>query len=218
MINIDKYNIIDISMKLENGVLSWPGNRHNFRHHYAMKIDFGGNANVSRIESSMHTGTHLDTPFHKINDGKKLHEISEKNFMGSAQVIDLTSIHNTILLDDIENKIDNDVEIILLKTSNSKLLQNNKFNDDYVCLDAKASKYLSEQNIKAVCVDYLSIDKFNSEDSINHHTFLEKNIIIYEAVDLYKVNEGRYFFIGLPIKIDNADGALVRALLLEEKR
>lgn len=217
MINLEKYNIIDISMKLRNEILSWPGERHIFRHNYAMSIEHGGHANVSRIESSMHTGTHLDAPFHKINSGMKLHDIPKENFMGRAQVIDFTGVQDLILLNDLENKLEKNSEIILLKTNNSNLLKSSRFEENYVCLDPQASEYLAKQNIKAICVDYLSIDKFHSKEPINHQIFLEKNIIIYEAVDLSEVKEGKYFFIGLPIKLDNADGALVRALLFEEK-
>lgn len=217
MINLEKYNIIDISMQLKNDVITWPGTRHNFKHYYALNMDNGDHANVSRIETSMHTGTHLDAPFHKLNNGEKLHDIPEKNFMGVAQVIDLSSVEKLIELQDIKNKIHADVEIILLKTLNSNLLSMRQFENDYVCLDANAAKYLAEKKIKAICVDYLSIDEFDSKNSINHKIFLEKNILIYEAVNLLKVKEGKYFFIGLPIKIDNADAALVRAILLEER-
>mgnify|MGYP001196377748 FL=1 len=217
MIDLTKYNIIDISMKLGNDILSWPGDRHIFRHNYAMKIENGGHANVSRIETSMHTGTHLDAPFHKINSGKKLNEISVENFMGNAQVIDLTSVNNIIYLDDFINKLKDNTEIVLIKTNNSALLQEREFKKNYTCLDTKAAEYLSDQSLKAVCVDYLSIDKFDAKEPINHNIFLKKDIIIYEAVDLSNVHEGEYFFIGLPIKLDNADGALVRAILLQEK-
>tara|TARA_B100000989_G_C19524782_1_gene466154 strand:- start:1733 stop:2386 length:654 start_codon:yes stop_codon:yes gene_type:complete len=217
MINLSKYNIIDISMKLDNNMLSWPGDRHIFRHNYAMKIESGGHANVSRVETSMHTGTHIDAPFHKIKSGKKLNEMPVENFMGFAQVIDLTCINKMIYLDDIKNKLKKNTEIALIKTKNSDLLQVREFQENYTCLNIEAAQYLSEQGLKAVCVDYLSIDKFHAKEPINHNIFLKKNIIIYEAVDLSNVKEGEYFFIGLPIKLNNADGALARALLLQEK-
>lgn len=218
MINLDKYNVIDISMKLGNGLLSWPGKRHTFKHYYPMNMRDHDHANVSRIETSMHTGTHVDAPYHKINEAKKLHQLSINNFMGKAQVLDLTHVKKLICLDDVKNKIESSVEIILLKTTNSELLQTNEFSTEYVCLDFKAAEYLSTMNIKAICVDYLSIDKYNSQEPINHKIFLTNNILIYEAVDLLGVKSGLYFFIGLPINLDNAEGALVRALLLEENQ
>ena len=100
-----KYIIHDISVKLYNGMPLWPGKRHKFLHSFAKLMDDKDEINLSRLDMSMHTGTHIDAPFHKINSGKKLDQINVQNFMGSAQVIDLTHLKLKIEADDIKNII-----------------------------------------------------------------------------------------------------------------
>ena len=74
-----KYIIHDISVKLYNGMPVWPGNRHKFLHSFAKLMDDNDEINLSRLDMSMHTGTHIDAPFHKINTGKKLHPGRSRN-------------------------------------------------------------------------------------------------------------------------------------------
>ena len=55
--------IIDISLTFRNGMVVWPGDP-QVKLERVSKIEEGANANVSRLELSVHTGTHLDAPHH----------------------------------------------------------------------------------------------------------------------------------------------------------
>jgi hypothetical protein len=63
-------------------------------------------------------------------------------------------------------------------------------------------------------IDYLSVKKKGSADNRAHTELLSKGIAIFEGLDLSKVEEGEYFFIGLPLKFSGLDGSPVRAVLI----
>jgi arylformamidase len=58
------------------------------------------------------------------------------------------------------------------------------------------------------------VDNFYSETLPAHHILLSGNVNIVEYLELSSIKAGIYFFICLPLKIDNCDGAPARALLI----
>jgi arylformamidase len=71
--------------------------------------------------------------------------------------------------------------------------------------------------MKLVGIDYLSVEKFGSEDFATHVTLLEKEIVIVEGLDLREVPAGDYEIICLPLKLvsETGDGAPARTILRE---
>ena len=74
------------------------------------------------------------------------------------------------------------------------------------------------KNIKLVGIDYLSVEKFGSEDFATHITLLENEVVILEGLDLREVSGGIYELICLPLKyIGGAgDGAPARTILRQK--
>ena len=77
------------------------------------------------------------------------------------------------------------------------------------------SRVLAAADVKLVGIDYLSVEKFGSEDFATHITLLEKEIVIVEGLDLREVSAGDYEIICLPLKIisETGDGAPARTVL-----
>jgi arylformamidase len=71
--------------------------------------------------------------------------------------------------------------------------------------------------VKLVGIDYLSVEKFGSEDFATHTVLLEKEIVIVEGLDLRGVSAGDYELICLPLKVvsETGDGAPARTILRE---
>ncbi len=57
------------------------------------------------------------------------------------------------------------------------------------------------------------MDEIDSKSLQNHHALARAGIAIVESLDLSNVAPGIYNFAGLPLKIDSADGAPMRAIL-----
>ena len=58
----------DITLTLEPGMVVWPGDPEVVLGRIK-KIEDGANANVSTIAMGVHTGTHVDAPYHFLSDG-----------------------------------------------------------------------------------------------------------------------------------------------------
>lgn len=175
-------------------------------------ITKGDVANVSELYFGSHTGTHLDVPKHFFANGKSLDQVPIEKFIGVAKVFEIKG-KDSISYNDICNlNIEND-DIILFKTDNNDMMLNPIFKTDFVYLSYDAAKFLVEKNIRAVGIDYLSIEKYNSEEPIVHRTLLGNDIYIIEGLILSKVKSGVYNIIALPLNIPNGNGSPVRVIL-----
>ena len=66
----------------------WPGDPKVILERIS-KIEEGANANVSKISMSVHTGTHMDAPFHFLKEGKSIDTLPLEILIGPAQVVQL---------------------------------------------------------------------------------------------------------------------------------
>src|SRR3989338_7799721 len=168
-------------------------------------------ANESKIEIGSHTGSHVDAPYHVLQDGKTIERISLDKFMGKCIVVDFTKIKNSITKNHLKKIKIQKNDIVLLKTKNKA---EKSFNFNFVYLDKTGAEFLASKQIKAVGIDALGIER-NQPNHETHKILLKNEIIIFEGLDLSKVGQGRYFFHGLPLKIKKGDASPVRAVLLD---
>ncbi len=171
--------------------------------------EHGANESIMNLDSQ--TGTHADAFYHMIDDGKKIDQISLDKFMGKCIVIDLTKVRNKITDDHLMKYKISKNEIILLKTKNHL---ENKFDFNFTYLDKTGAEFLAKKGVKLVGIDQLGIEREQPMHD-THVILFKKGVPIVEGLDLTKVKEGKYLFIGLPIKIKDSDGAPVRAILIK---
>ena len=109
------------------------------------------------------------------------------------------------------------MERILFKTRNSGFWNNPEagFRTDFTYLEPDGARRLTEMNIKLVGIDYLSVERFKSENFETHTILLSDEVVILEGLDLRNVPAGRYELLCLPLRIagGNGDGAPARAIL-----
>ena len=205
-------NIIDISMKIEEGMIYYPGNPQPEIKKYRERPE--DSTTESRICFGSHTGTHVDAPQHVIEDGATVDELELENFYGEASVLDLTDCKEKVSRKDLEDK-DIDSDIVLLKTDNSNHGYE-EFREDFTYLALDGVKYLIENDVKTVGSDYLSLVEFEGGDkAVEAHELANKEMNVIEGLDLRDVEPGSYIFSGMPLKIE-ADGAPLRAALIEK--
>jgi arylformamidase len=230
--NIDK--LIDISVLLKPGSVTWPGDPAYHRETVTSVMN-GDSCNVSQISMGSHNGTHIDAPSHYYEGADSTDKLSLEVLVGEALVADLTHLGESA---SESNNPENDsgcaktsvkstnVEItasdlgsidlagitrLLLKTPNSKLYARESFTDRYAYLTADAAKYLVESGVKLIGIDYLSIDTPERNDA--HLILLEAGVVILETINLSGVEPGKYELLCLPLKMQGLDGAPVRAVL-----
>ncbi|HHW48596.1 MAG TPA: cyclase family protein [Clostridiaceae bacterium] len=204
--------IYDISMSIHSGM---PVYKNSAEKIPVLKVtrDFtSGNVFESKITLDMHTGTHLDAPLHVIEDGKTVESIDLFKVITKCKVIDMTHIATKITRADLEPVNINSGDFVLFKTRNS---YTDKFEDNFVYLDESGAQYLREKGIKGVGIDSLGIER-NQPGHPTHKLLLGSDIVILEGLRLAEIDEGEYFLIAMPLKIDRAEACPVRAILLEE--
>lgn len=178
-----------------------------------MSLEKGDSANVSQICCGVHTGTHVDAPSHFFEGKKRVHELDLEKLIGECLVVELDENVNVIEPEHLE--FSSEIERVLFKTRNSKFWNEKILRKDFTYLSPEAAKELISRNIRLVGIDYLSVDKFDSEDFPAHKILLEKEVVILESLDLREVSGGVYEIICLPLKyIGGAgDGAPARTIL-----
>jgi arylformamidase len=196
--------MIDISLPLKRGMLTYPGDApYEEYEYYTHEKD---HVHIMRIIMETHSGTHFDAPFHMIPDGKKANEVDLGKFIGKATVISVDG--DRILPDHIPEDI---TEIVLFKTRNSELYDS--FHEDFTYITSEAAMKLASKRINLVGIDYLSVERFGSSEPVTHKIFMKNDIIIVEGLYMKDVQPGKYDFICMPLNMGE-DGAPCRAILL----
>ncbi|HMK47106.1 MAG TPA: cyclase family protein [Methanocella sp.] len=204
--------IFDISVSLYNGMPVFPGDPvPDIKRVMQTPKDPG---NVSLLTMGSHTGTHVDPPLHFVHQGLPVDQIPLDHLYGKAEVLDLTGVKEGISADDLQRARPKE-KILLFRTKNSGLWKYNDFNKDFVYLDESGARWIVENHIKTIAIDYLSIGKFSDGHTV-HHILLDAGVTVVEGVNLSEVSPGAYTFACLPIKIRDGDGAPARTILVKE--
>ncbi len=209
--------IIDISMTLEKGMTTYPGDV-PYQRSLQRDMSRGDSSNVSVMLASAHLGTHVDSPRHYFPQGYGADKIPLTQLYGPAYVADCCG-KAAVTADMLKDIVPHQTARLLIKTDNSQLLYNNprgNFNKNFVYLTADAAEFILEQNIILVGIDYLSIDKSGLAEKPVHHTLLSHNITILEGIVLATVEQGTYFLACGCLKMVDSDGSPCRAVLVKQ--
>lgn len=205
----------DLTLTISSDIPVWPGDPPVDLKRVS-KIGDGANANVSHINMSVHTGTHVDAPYHFFENGETVENLPLKILIGRAYVVHLPDKIELITTEILENaNIPPRTRRVLLRTRNSTLWAkgNLPFQEDFVAIDEDAASYLVKRGVKLVGVDYLSVAPYKNS-APTHKILLEAGVVVVEGLDLSSVSQGRYNFYCLPLKLANSDGAPARAILV----
>ena len=81
----------DITLTISPQLPTWPGDP-RVEIVRVEKIEEGSNANVSRVDMGVHTGTHVDAPFHFLQDGITVDQLDLSLLAGRAYVLHLPDV------------------------------------------------------------------------------------------------------------------------------
>ncbi|HEF1903938.1 TPA: arylformamidase [Bacillus cereus] len=200
---------IDISQPLNNNIATWPGDT-PFSYEVSWSKEDSGSVNVGKLTMSIHTGTHIDAPFHFDNDGKKVLDLDVQVYVGPARIIDVSNFES-IGKKELESFHLEGVERLLLRTSSHGKAE--EFPDVIPHLRADIASFLSEKGIRLIGVDVPSVDPLDDKELAAHHQLFKHGIHILENVVLDHVAVGDYELIALPLALTDADGSPVRAVI-----
>jgi arylformamidase len=203
---------IDVSVPVRPGMVHWPGDP-EVRLERRMSIAKGEEANLTRIEMSAHTGTHMDAPLHFFDEDPGIEALPLEIVLGPARVVRIEG-EEPIDRGQLEGLDIRSGERILFRTANSdRPWWERDFDSGYVNVSLEAAELLGEVGVALVGVDYLSVGGYRNENAETHRALLGAGAWIVEGLDLSEVEPGHYELICLPIKLVDSDGAPARALL-----
>jgi arylformamidase len=211
--DLDPRGVADITVALRPGhVPLYPDDTPlELEHHQS--IAEGHHANVSRLQCSVHAGTHVDGPSHYLDGGPGVESVALDALIGRTWVADAT---------DVERHIDGavvaaldippDAERVLFHTRNSRLWDAPRFTPDFLALTEDGARALVERGVRLVGIDGISIAPYEDQ-APTHVVLLEAGVAVVETLDLRDVAAGWYGLVCLPLLLPGADGAPARALL-----
>ena len=213
--------IIDLTLMVSDKIPTFPGSpQPNFIPWENIKED-GYNLEVLFLSS--HTGTHMDAPYHFLEKGAKIHEISLEKLVSEAALIQCRKSNNqSITKADIQKfekkhgKIENFSSVIFY-TGWQRNLQKKYYFTTNPGFSVSAAKYLATKKISLVGVDSPSIDLGKDSKFSVHQIFAKKGMLIVENLaNLEKIKSSKFHLVVLPLKLKNATGSPVRAIAFVE--
>lgn len=208
--------IYDLSVPISNDLPTYP-NDPGIEIRDWSSFAKGDNANVSALSFGAHTGTHVDAPAHFIEGMRKVETLNLDVLIGEADVIEVPEESRVIDEQFVAANCTPGTIRVLFKTRNSNFWTTDKtdFRTDFTYLELNAAEWLVAHDVKLVGIDYLSIEKFGSQDHEVHRALLSRDVVILEGLNLSEVPRGRYELICLPLRLRSAlgDGAPARAVL-----
>jgi arylformamidase len=203
--------IIDISQPLSPATAVWPGDQ-PFTLDWTLRQDRGDSVNVSALTLSVHTGTHVDAGYHVLSAGARAAELPLEQFFGPAVVVDAVDL--PVLDERVLERFDaTRVSRVLFRTR--KRIDPGEFPLDFVAPTVELARRLVAAGIRLIGTDAPSMDAHDSKTLDAHRVFLEAGVAILENLVLSDVDPGDYTLVALPLKLIDADGSPVRAVLLE---
>lgn len=202
---------LDVSVPLVAGVPAYPGNP-EFELQPIKRIAEGGSSNVSRVVMGTHTATHVDAPLHFFDGTAAADDLALDLLIGRTRVVDMPRRGGITAADLAQAGLREDLRV-LLRTPNSALWNGTAFKQDYTYLAEDGARYLVDQGVKVVGIDYLSIEQFKKAGAPAHRTLLAQGVIIIEGLDLSDAEPGMYEMYCLPLRIAGGDGAPARVVL-----
>jgi arylformamidase len=204
--------LVDVSVLLAPGLATYPDNP-EFEITPIQQIAAGDVANNSRLVMGTHTGTHVDAPKHFFDDKPGADSLPLELLIGRARVIDLPHRGGITEKHLAEAGLREDLRV-LLRTPNSALWNSSDgFHTDYTYVTEDGARFLVDQGVKVVGVDYLSIEQFRKPGAPAHRALLGNGVIVIEGLNLSDAEAGQYEMYCLPLRLAGADGAPARVVL-----
>ncbi|MBO4523608.1 cyclase family protein [Ruminococcus sp.] len=192
--------IIDISQEVFSCKV-YPGDpRPQMTRH--LSIEKGDVCNLTEFSMCAHNGTHVDAPFHFINDGKTIDMVGLEPFVGDCFV----AHHSGDVTASDANAI---FEKAAMAGASQRILIAGK-----ATVTAEAAKVFVKKKVVLLGNESQTVGPENAPMEV-HLILLGAEVVLLEGIVLKNVDEGRYFLNAAPLGLGGCDGAPCRAYLIK---
>ncbi len=201
--------LIDITHPLSNATAPWPGDT-QFAFSFVCRLRDGASCNVGKFTSGIHTGTHMDAPYHYNESGLPIDQVDLDLLIGPARVF--LAPNCAVITREVFAGLDaGATPRVLVRTNHCD--DKTQFPPEIPTFADDVPAWLGAQGVKLIGLDLPSVDKVNDPSMRIHHLLDAANILILENLDLRAADPGIYDLIALPLKITGAEGSPIRAVL-----
>jgi kynurenine formamidase len=180
--------------------------------------------NLLGLEMGSQTGTHVDAPYHFDDDTERIDELPLERFIGPGVVLNVTGLNpRTEITWDMISFDAKDIQpgdVVLIQTGWSEFFGTEAY-FDHPYLSAAACSQLLKLGVLVFGIDAINIDETPDEQHPGvgfpcHHLIAKKAGVISENLcNLEAIDFSNPIISLLPLKLDAADGAPVRAIAFE---
>lgn len=170
-----------------------------------MRIEDGDICNLSTLNMCAHNGTHVDSPFHFYNDGKRIDEMDLDKMVGLCYVY---TKDGELSAEEARNVIQK------AKEADSECAKRLLFRGRTVVTE-EAANVFAESGVCLVGNESQTVGPEDAPKNV-HLILLGKEIVLLEGIRLAHVSDGKYLLSAAPLNLGGADGSPCRAVLIEE--
>ena len=210
--------LIDLSHTIEDGLVTYKGlpapiicdylSREASKKIYAEGTTF----QIGKIEMCSNTGTYLDSPFHRYENGKDLSELDLESIASLVGVKITISEEITAIDEKWFYDIDLLDKAVLVQTDWSRYWNTERYYEEHPYLTEGAAQFLKNSGVKLVGIDTYNIDDVSGKERPVHSILLGSDILIVEHMcNLESVPDKNFKFYAVPVKIKGFGTFPVRA-------
>lgn len=211
---------IDLSHTIEDGLVTYKGlpapiicdylSREKSKEFYSEGTTF----QIGKIEMVSNTGTYIDCPFHRFENGKDLSEVGLECFTDLDAVVIRVPFSETLEITE-EHLKNHEIRnrAVLINTGWDSNWNTEAYYEHHPYLTEEAAKYLRDCSVKLVGIDSHNIDSTAGKTRPVHTTLLGAEILIVEHLcNLYLLPTEGFTFSAIPPKFKGVGTFPVRAM------
>ncbi len=164
-------------------------------------MDDGADYNLTEFTMCAHNGTHVDAPYHFINDGKPIDRLGLSAFVGECYVV---RHDGDISAEDV---------IGIMEKARGAEAEKRILIAGKATVTAEAARAFAQAGIMLIGNESQTVGPENAPKEV-HLILLGAGIVLLEGIELGDVVEGKYFLSAAPLNLGGADGAPCRAYLM----
>jgi arylformamidase len=212
--------LIELSHTIENGLITYKGlpapvicdylSREDSKKIYAEGTSF----QIEKIEMVSNTGTYIDCPFHRFEQGNDLNDTPLEHFAELKGVVVRIPYQEKTAIDaDLFSDIEIEGKAILVHTGWDAHWNTEKYYTGHPFLTEKAALFLMEKKARLVGIDSHNIDDTRTNTRPVHTVLLGNGILIVEHLcHLSAIPDENFIFNAIPPKFKGVGTFPVRAM------
>jgi arylformamidase len=197
---------IDASRPLHSATPVWPGD-HPFKLDQSRESSFV----LSSFSTTCHVGTHVDAPLHLDRTAHGVEAVRLERCVGPAEVVRIPTAGRTITPEELAEGWAPSTSRVLFRSDSYPI--DAAIEGGFSGLSAELVSWLADRGVELVGVDTPSVDVFSSKELPAHHALLERGMTWIEGLWLRNAEPGHYLLVALPMLLQGAEAAPVRAIL-----